>query len=150
MYPSQVGYLGVANTHNKFTSCFSVKPGFYFSLHHKPQRMCSCPYAKHDFLLPSYKCIYRHHNGLRCNLLPTHLVVMASAEAVFTVNERYMWTIASSAIAKATQPESTAISQLHGEQRHIDWCLLDMDSAQKSPVDVELMLIGTSMPSRCS
>ena len=132
----------VANTHKLFTSCFIVKPGFYLSLHHKPQRMYSCPYAKHDFLLPSYKCIYRHHNGLRSNLLPTHLVVMASAKAVFAVNERYMCTIASSAIAKATQSASTAISQLHREQRHTDWFLLDMDSTQKSPVDVESLLIG--------
>ena len=132
----------VANTHNLFTSCFIVKPGFYLSLHNKPQRMYSCPYAKHDFLLPLYKCIYRHHNGLWSNLLPTHLVVMASAKAVFAVNERYMWTIASSAIAKATQPESAAISQLHRDQRHTDWCLLDMDSTQKSPVDVESLLIG--------
>ena len=80
----------VANTHNLFTSCLIVKLGFYLSLHYKPQRMYSCPYAKHDFLLPSYKCIYRHHNGLQRNLLPTHLVVMDSAEAMFAVNERYM------------------------------------------------------------
>ena len=122
--------------HSLFIPRFIAKQGFYLSLHHKPHRIHSCPYAKHDFLLPLHTCIYRHHNGLWSNLLPTHLVVMASAKAVFAVNERYMWTIASSAIAKATQPESTAISQLPWEQRHTDWCLLDMDSTKKCWIDV--------------
>ena len=35
----------VANTHNLFTSWFIVKSGFYLSLHHRPQRIYSCPYA---------------------------------------------------------------------------------------------------------